>query len=155
MNLRTIPNMKALFKVPVGISDHTLGIGVSVAAVSLGATMVEKHFTLSRKLKSPDSFFSLEPEEFKELVSNVRIVEKALGRVKYGPTDEEKQNKAFRRSLFVVKDIRKGEIFSEENVRSIRPGYGLPPKYLKGILRKRSKRSVRKGTPLRWNMIRG
>ena len=153
MNLKTIPHMRESFGLPVGISDHTLGIGVSIAAVSLGASMVEKHFTLSRKVKSPDSFFSLEPREFKELTSNIRIVEKAVGHIHYGPTKGEKEGKAFRRSLFAVKDTRKGEILSEENVRSIRPGFGLPPKYLKDVLGKRSRRSIRKGTPLRWDMF--
>lgn len=153
MNLRTIPHMKASFGLPVGISDHSLGIGVSVAAVSLGAMMVEKHFTLSRKMKSPDSFFSLQPEEFRELTSNIRMVEKALGEVHYGATKGEQEGKVFRRSLFAVRDIRKGEILSVENVRSIRPGYGLPPKYLKNVLGRRSRRSIRKGTPLRWDMF--
>jgi pseudaminic acid synthase len=153
MNLRTIPHMREMFGLPVGISDHTLGIGVSIAAVSLGAMMVEKHFTLSRKVKSPDSSFSLEPQEFKELASNIRIVEKAVGHVHYGPTKGEKEGKVFRRSLFVVRDIRKGEILSEENVRSIRPGFGLRPKYLKDVLGKRSRKSIRKGTPLDWEMF--
>jgi len=153
MNLKTIPHMRELFRLPVGISDHTLGIGVSIAAVSLGAMMVEKHFTLSREVKSPDSFFSLEPREFKELASNIRIVEKAVGHVHYGPTKGEKEGKVFRRSLFAVRDIRKGEILSEENVRSIRPGFGLLPKYLEDVLGKRAKKPIRKGTPLRWNMF--
>jgi pseudaminic acid synthase len=155
MNLRTIPHMKTSFGLPVGISDHTLGIGVSVAAVSLGAMMVEKHFTLSRKVKSPDSFFSLEPEEFKQLSSNIRMVEKALGKIHYGPTKGEEEGKVFRRSLFAVKDIRKGEILSEENVRSIRPSFGLRPKYLKNVLGRRSRKSIRKGTPLSWDMVEG
>jgi len=153
MNLKTIPHMRELFGLPVGISDHTLGIGVSIAAVSLGAMMVEKHFTLSRKVKSPDSFFSLEPREFKELASNVRMVEEAMGKVHYGPSIGEKEGKVFRRSLFAVRDIRKGEIFSEENVRSIRPDFGLPPKYLGDVLGKRSNKSIPKGTPLRWTMF--
>jgi len=153
MNLRTIPHMREMFGLPVGISDHTLGIGVSIAAVSLGAMMVEKHFTLSKKVKSPDSFFSLEPQEFKELVSNIRIVEKAVGHVHYGPTKGEKEGKVFRRSLFAVRDIRKGEILSEENVRSIRPTFGLRPKYIKDVLGKRSRKSIRKGTPLDWEMF--
>jgi pseudaminic acid synthase len=153
MNLKTIPHMRESFGLPVGISDHTLGIGVSIAAVSLGAMMVEKHFTLSRKLKSPDSFFSLEPEEFKQLASNIRAVEKAIGKIHYGPTKGEKEGRVFRRSLFAVKDIKKGEILSEENVRSIRPGFGLLPKYLRNVLGKRSKKSIPKGTPLRWDMF--
>jgi N-acetylneuraminate synthase len=154
MNLKTIPHMRELFGLPVGISDHTLGIGVSIAAVSLGAMKVEKHFTLSREVKSPDSFFSLEPWEFRELASNIRIVEKATGKIHYGPTKGEREGKVFRRSLFAVRDIRKGEILSEENVRSIRPGFGLPPKYLRDVLGKRSRKSIHKGTPLRWDMLR-
>ncbi len=154
MNLKTIPHMRELFGLPVGISDHTLGIGVSIAAVSLGAMMVEKHFTLSREVKSPDSFFSLEPQEFKELASNIRMVEKATGKIHYGPTKGEREGKVFRRSLFAVRDIRKGEILSEENVRSVRPGFGLPPKYLRDVLGKRSRKSIRRGTPLRWDMFR-
>jgi pseudaminic acid synthase len=153
MNLKTIPNMRELFGLTVGISDHTLGIGVSIAAVSLGAMIVEKHFTLSRKAKSPDSFFSLEPEEFRRLACNIRMVEKAIGKIHYGPTKGEKEGKVFRRSLFSVRNIRKGEILSEENVRSIRPGFGLPPKYLGDVLGKRSKKSIPKGTPLRWDMF--
>jgi pseudaminic acid synthase len=154
MNLKTIPHMRELFGLPVGISDHTLGIGVSIAAVSLGAMMVEKHFTLSREVKSPDSFFSLEPREFKELASNIRIVEKATGKIHYGPTKGEREGKVFRRSLFAVRDIRKGEILSEKNVRSIRPAFGLPPKYLGDVLGKRSEKLIRRGTPLRWDMFR-
>lgn len=153
MNLRTIPHMKKLFNCPTGLSDHTLGIGVSIAAVSLGARIIEKHFTLSRKLKNPDSFFSIEPQEFKKLVENIRIVEKSLGKVRFGLTKEEKQNKVFRRSLFVVKDIKGRETLTKENVRTIRPGYGLRPKYLKNILGKSAQKSLKKGTPLRWEHI--
>lgn len=153
MNLRTIADMKRIFKCPVGISDHTLGMATSIAAVSFGARVVEKHFTLSRKRKGPDSFFSIEPREMKELVSNIRIAEEALGRVHYGPTKEEKMSLIFRRSLFAVKDIAKGEALTEENVRSIRPGYGLLPKYLYQILGRKAKRAIPKGTPLRLKMI--
>jgi pseudaminic acid synthase len=154
MNLRTIPHMKEFFNCSIGLSDHTLGIGVSIAAVSLGAHLIEKHFTLSRRFKTPDSFFSIEPQELKELVENIRIVEKALGRVHYGATKDEKKNKIFRRSLFVVKDTKKGESFIEENVRSIRPADGLKPKYLKMILGKKAKKNIKKGTPLNWRLIR-
>ncbi|GAG64423.1 unnamed protein product [marine sediment metagenome] len=152
MNLRTILHMKELFNYPIGLSDHTLGIGVSIAAVSLGAVMIEKHFTLSRKIKTPDSFFSIEPQELKNLVENIRVVEKAIGKVHYGVTEEEKQSKVFRRSLFAVKDIKKGETFTELNVKSIRPYYGLHPKYLKDILGKTAKKDVKKGIPLSWNL---
>ena len=154
MNLRTIPHMKWVFGCPIGLSDHTLGIGVSVTAASLGAKAIEKHFTLSRKIKTPDSFFSIEPTEFKELVENVRIVEKALGKVHYGLTKEEKKNRIFRRSLFAVKDIKKGEIFTNENIRSIRPAYGLAPKYIKSILGKKAKKGIAKSSPLALNFIK-
>lgn len=153
MNLRTIPHMKKIFNCSVGLSDHTLEIGVSLAAVALGAEVIEKHFTLSRKQKTLDSFFSIEPEELKLLVDNIRAAEKALGKVNYGLTKEGRKNLVFRRSLFVVKDIKKGEIFSEDNIRSIRPAYGLKPKYLRLILGKMAKRDVKKGTPLDWIFI--
>lgn len=153
MNLKTIPHMKELFNCPVGLSDHTLGIGISIAAVSLGAVMVERHFTLSRAQKTPDSFFSIEPQELKELVENIRIVEKALGKVRYGLMLEEKKSRIFRRSLFAVKDIKKEEVFTEDNVKSIRPANGLKPEYLKIILGKKAKKNIKKGTPLRWELV--
>ncbi|MBN2121146.1 MAG: pseudaminic acid synthase [Candidatus Omnitrophica bacterium] len=148
MNLRTIPHMRKAFKVEVGLSDHTLGIAVAVAAVSLGAVVVEKHFTLSRSIKSPDSFFSLEPSEFKQLVENLRVVEKALGEVSYKLTPGQKKSKVFRRSLFVTKDIKRGLSFSEDNIRSVRPSYGLKPKYLEDILGKKARRALKRGSPL-------
>jgi pseudaminic acid synthase len=153
MNLRTISDMSKRFNLPVGISDHTLGIEVSIAAVSLGAVVVEKHFTLSRKIKTPDSFFSIEPNEFKNMVDNIRKVERALGTVHYGLTKEEEKNRIFRRSLFIVKDIKKGEFITEENVKSIRPDAGLPPKHLKSILGKKVKKNIFKGTPLKMDLI--
>lgn len=153
MNLKTIQHMKWIFGCPVGLSDHTLGIGTSIAAVSIGANLIEKHFTLSRKHKTPDSFFSIEPEELKGLTDNVRIAEKALGKVYYGLSDDERKNKVFRRSLFVVKDIKKGEVLTEENVRSIRPAYGLTPKYLRSVLGKSAKRAIKRGTPLRFDLV--
>jgi pseudaminic acid synthase len=153
MNLKTIPHMKELFGCPVGISDHSLGIGASVCAVALGADVIEKHFILSRKIKTADSFFSIEPEELKELVTNIRIAEKALGKVYYGLTKEESKSKVFRRSLFAVKDIKKGEVFSQENVKSIRPSDGLKPKYIAAILGRKAKRDIKKGTPLSWDLI--
>jgi pseudaminic acid synthase len=155
MNLRVIPHMGKLFHCPVGLSDHTLGIGVAIASIPLGAAMIEKHFTLSRKIKTPDSFFSLEPQELKSLVENVRIAEKSLGSIHYGLTPEEKKNLIFRRSLFVVEDIKKGERFTEGNLKSIRPADGLPPKYLRSILGKRSQKGLKKGTPLGWGSISG
>lgn len=153
MNLNTIPDLKAKLKVPIGLSDHTLGIAVAVASVALGVTFIEKHFTLSRKIKTADNFFSLEPGEFKELVVNTRLAEKALGKIHYGLTKGEEKLRIFRRSLFAVKDIKKGEWFSEENIRSIRPANGIEPKWLNKILTRRSKTDLKKGTPLRWKDV--
>ena len=153
MNLRTIPHLSEAFGVPVGLSDHTLGIAVPVAAVALGACIVEKHFTLSRDIPGPDSAFSLEPQEFKAMVEAIRTAEKALGEVHYGVSEREAQSRIFRRSLFVVRDMRAGEVFTDENVRSIRPGYGLPPKYLPEILGRRAVKDIEKGTPLNWRLI--
>jgi N-acetylneuraminate synthase len=153
MNLRTIPDLAATFGVPVGLSDHSLGIAVPVAAVVLGACIVEKHFTLSRSIPGPDSAFSLEPYEFKEMVQAIRTAEKALGKVHYGVSEQEAKSRAFRRSLFVVEDVKAGQMFTEKNVRSIRPGHGLPPKYLKNILGKRATRNIARGTPLSWEHV--
>jgi N-acetylneuraminate synthase len=150
MNLRTIPHLADAFRVPVGLSDHTLGTAVPVTAVALGACVVEKHFTLSRDIPGPDSAFSLEPREFKRMVEAVRIAEKALGKVQYGVGESEARSRVFRRSLFVVKDVQAGEVFTEENVRSIRPGHGLPPKHLGDVLGRRAAQELRQGTPLTW-----
>ena len=153
MNLLTIPNMQKKFKCPIGLSDHTLGTAVSIAAVALGAKIIEKHFTLSRKIETPDSFFSIEPQELKELVDNVRIAEKALGEVHYGLTKQEKKSKVFRRSLFVVKDIKKGEKFTEGNVHSIRPGYGLHTRHMKQIVGRHASRDIKSGSPIVWDVL--
>jgi len=153
MNLRTIPHLAEAFGVPVGLSDHTLGIAVPVAAVALGACIVEKHFTLSRDIPGPDSAFSLEPQEFKAMVEAIRIVERALGKVHYGVSERETQSRVFRRSLFVVKDIKAGEIFTPQNLRSIRPGYGLPPKFFKEVIGRHATRDIEHGTPLQWDMV--
>jgi len=155
MNLRTIPDMAKTFRCPVGLSDHTLGTGVSVAAVAMGAVMVEKHFTLSRRHKTPDAFFSMEPREFRGLVDDIRSTERALGGVHYGLTKKQKESLVFRRSLFAVKDIKKGERFTWENVRSIRPANGLKPGYLKEVLGKKAMKNIKKGTPLRWYLVEG
>ncbi len=152
-NLRTIPNMRETFGVPVGLSDHTLGIAVPIASVALGAVMVEKHFILDRNLGGPDSAFSLEPEEFKAMVSAIRQVEKALGKVSYELTERQKAMRKFSRSLFVAKDIKAGEVFTEEIVRSVRPGVGLHPKYLRDILGKRARFDIKAGTPLSWELV--
>ena len=153
MNLRTIAHMSQSFNVPIGISDHTIGNDVPTAAVALGANIVEKHFTLSRQSLSPDSAFSLEPLEFKRMVERVRIAEKLIGKIKYGPSNSEKSSHIFRRSLFVIKNIGAGERFTMDNVRSIRPGFGLPPKYIDQILQSRATKSIKRGTPLGWDMI--
>ncbi len=152
-NLRTIPNMRETFGVLVGLSDHTLGIAVPIASVALGAVMVEKHFILDRNLGGPDSAFSLEPEEFKAMVSAIRQVEKALGKVSYELTERQKAMRKFSRSLFVAKDIKAGEVFTEEIVRSVRPGVGLHPKYLRDILGKRARFDIKAGTPLSWELV--
>ena len=153
MHLHTIPDMVDAFQVPVGLSDHTLGISVPVAAVALGACIIEKHFCLSRSMPGPDSAFSLEPAEFKAMIEAVRITEKALGQVHYGASEREKAGLAFRRSLFVVKDVMQGEAFTEENVRSIRPSNGLPPKHLGEVLGRIAARTIEAGTPLSWELI--
>lgn len=153
MNLRTLPNLAETFNVPVGLSDHTLGIAASVTAVALGACIIEKHFTLSRSESGPDSAFSLEPPEFKDMVSTIREVEKVLGEVNYSPSAHEIASRVFRRSLYVVKDVKKGDAFSENNVRSIRPGYGLPPKFLNEVLGRAASRDIKRGTPLSWDLM--
>ncbi len=153
MNLRTIPDMKRKFGVVVGLSDHTLGIAASVAAVSLGANIIEKHVTLSRKEPGPDSSFSLEPSELKELVKEIRAAESALGKVSYTFSGKEKATRIFRRSLFVVKDIKKGEKLTRENIRSIRPGHGLAPKFYERVLGGISNTHISRGTPLKLSML--
>ncbi len=148
MNLRTIPDLAERFNVPAGLSDHTLGISVPVAAVALGACIVEKHFTMSRKEPGPDSAFSLEPSEFKQMVEAIRVAEKALGTASYQITEKEEASKVFRRSLFVVEDMKAGDVFTEKNVRSIRPGYGMAPKFLSEVLGKKATKDIEGGTPL-------
>ncbi len=152
-NLRTIPDMAQKFHVPVGLSDHTLDIAVPVAAVALGACVVEKHFCLSRGEPGPDSAFSLEPREFQEMVTAIRIAEKALGSPSYKMTEKEKATAIFRRSLFAVEDIAAGETLTEKNIRSIRPGYGLPPKEMRHILGTKAKIAIGRGTPLSWDLV--
>jgi pseudaminic acid synthase len=148
MNLRTIPHLVQSFGVPVGLSDHTLGMAVPVAAVALGACIIEKHFTLSRREGGPDAAFSLEPDEFRNMVGAVRVAEKAMGHVSYLSSEQEVASRAFRRSLFVVQDMQAGDVFSRENVRCIRPGYGLPSKELVNVLGKKAKFDIKRGTPL-------
>jgi N-acetylneuraminate synthase len=154
MNLRTIPDLRSRFEVPIGLSDHTLGVTVAVAAVALGARIVEKHFTLSRDEPGPDSAFSLEPVEFEEMVDAVRTVERALGEVHYGTSERESASRVFRRSLFVVADMAAGDRFTEANVRAIRPGHGLAPKHLEKVLGCRAATDIELGTPLSWDLVR-
>lgn len=153
INLNTIPDIKNKFGVVVGLSDHTLGGEVSTAAVALGAKIIEKHFILDRNMGGPDSDFSMEPGEFKQMVDSIRNVEKAIGTVTYELSDKVKANREFSRSLFVVEDMKKGEIITEGNVRSIRPGFGLHPKYLKEILGKKINQDLSKGTPFDLSFI--
>jgi pseudaminic acid synthase len=153
MNLRTIPHLAAAFDLPVGLSDHTLDVAVPVTAVALGACIIEKHFTLSRKVPGPDSAFSLEPDEFKAMVDAVRITEQALGKVNYTVTERESGSRVFRRSLFVVQDMAPGDVFTAENVRSIRPGYGLHTRYIDSVLGRQATQFIEKGTPLSWGLV--
>jgi N-acetylneuraminate synthase len=153
MNLRTLPHLAQAFGVPVGLSDHSLGEVVPIVAVAVGACIIEKHFTLSRSLAGPDSAFSLEPHEFKAMVDAVRITEKAMGEVGYGLTTGERKSRVFRRSLFVVENIRAGEVFTEQNVRSIRPGHGMHTRYLENVLGRVAARDIPRGTPLAWELI--
>ncbi|MBU4444136.1 pseudaminic acid synthase [bacterium] len=153
VNLRTIPDMRERFGTVVGLSDHTLGISVPIAAVALGAKIIEKHFILDRKLGGPDSAFSLEPEEFRAMVKSVRESEKALGKVSYELTEKIKKSREFSRSLFVVENMKAGETFTEINIKSIRPGFGLPPKHLQEIIRKKAIKDIKRGTPLDWSLV--
>jgi N-acetylneuraminate synthase len=153
MNLRAIPHLAETFGVPVGLSDHTLGTAVSVASVALGACLIERHLTLLRADGGPDGAFSLEPDEFARMVRDVRDAERALGEVRYGVSEPERGSLVFRRSLFAVADIRRGEVLTAANVRSIRPGGGLPPKHLCDVLGARAARPISAGTPLSWELV--
>ena len=153
MHLRTIPDLAARFNLPVGLSDHTLGTAVPVAAVSVGASIIEKHLTLSRADGGPDAAFSLEPSEFAAMVESVRTAERSLGEVHYGASPAEASSRIFRRSLFVVEDVRAGDPFTDDNVRSIRPGHGLHPRHLDDVLTKRAARDITRGTPLDWPLV--
>ena len=152
-NIATIPHMRSLFECEVGLSDHTMGIAVSVASVALGASVIEKHFTLDRQDGGVDAAFSMEPAEMKALVIESERAWQAIGRISYGPMDAEKKSLAFRRSLYIVEDVRAGEVFTPKNVRAIRPGMGLPPKYIEQILGRTAKRDIKKGTALTWEVF--
>lgn len=153
INLRTLTNMSETFDCVVGVSDHSFGSAVAVAGVALGARVIEKHLTLSRKDGGPDGTFSMEPQEFKNMVTDIRNVERALGKVTYELTEKQKKSKGRSRSLYVVSDIKKGEIFTPDNMRSIRPGYGLHTKYYKDIIGKRASCDIKKGTAMKWNYV--
>jgi len=152
-NLMTIPNMRDLFSCEVGLSDHTSGIGVSVASVALGASVIEKHFTLNRADGGVDSVFSMEPDEMAQLVVETSRAWQALGRVSYGATETERKSLVFRRSLYIVKDLKVGEVLTLENVRAIRPGLGLPTKYLEILLGRKLTKDVKRGTAISWDLI--
>lgn len=153
MNLATMRNMGEVFNVPVGLSDHSLGSVGAVTAVAMGAKIIEKHFCLGRDIENPDCSFSMEPAEFAQMVKDIRQAETAIGRVGYGPTEQEKGSLVFRKSIFVVKDIKKGEKITSENIRVIRPGYGILPKYYKEVIGQIALQDISRGTPLKFEMI--
>lgn len=153
LNLRTIPDIAERFGVVVGLSDHTMGSSAAIASVALGAKIIEKHFILNRKIGGPDSSFSMEPKEFKQMVEEIRSTEKSLGKVNYQLTPKAKKSREHSRSLFVVEDVKKGEKFTSKNVRSIRPGFGLHPKYLTEVIGRKSAKNIDRGTPLDLKML--
>lgn len=150
INLNTIPDIAKRFNTIVGLSDHTLGISIPIASVALGAQIIEKHFILDRSIGGPDAAFSIEPKDFLEMTVSIRNVEKALGGIVYDLSEKAKKSREHSRSLFVIKDVKVGEALTHENVKSIRPGYGLHPKYLSTIIGKSAKKDLRRGTPLSW-----
>jgi pseudaminic acid synthase len=152
-NITTIPHMRELFGCEVGLSDHTMGIGVAVTSVALGATVIEKHFTLRRADGGVDSAFSMEPGEMHALVAETERAWQALGQVTYGPTEKEKTSLQYRRSLYIAKDMKAGDVLTKENLRAIRPGFGLAPKHLDQLLGKSVKQDIKAGTPMRWDML--
>jgi len=152
-NIRSIPYLRDMFKVQAGLSDHTMGVGVSIASVALGATVIEKHFTLRRADGGVDSAFSLEPEEFKSLVVESERAWLGLGQVQFGTTEEDKRSLQFRRTLYVVENLKKGDVLTSKNVRAIRPGLGLPPKFIDQVLNKTVNRDVPRGTAISWDLF--
>lgn len=153
MNLMTMKNMAEVFDVPVGLSDHSMGSIGAVTAVALGAKIIEKHFCLDREIENPDSCFSMNPQEFSQMVKDIRQAEKAIGKVSYGMSEQEKSNISVRRSIFCVQDIKKGETLTEENIRVIRPGHGMAPKYFEEVLEQVALEDIERGTPLSHSMI--
>ncbi len=152
MNLKTMVDIKERFGLPVGLSDHSMGHIGAATAVAMGANIIEKHFCISREIENPDASFSMEPAEFKEMVDTIRQVELAMGKVFYGVSEQEKSNSVFRRSVFVVQDVKKGEKFTKENIRVIRPGYGAKPKYYESILGMTANQDISRGTPFNFEL---
>lgn len=152
-HLRTIPHLREMFGCEVGLSDHSMGVGVSVAAVVLGASVIEKHFTLDRSAGGVDASFSLEPSELASLVIETERAWQALGQVHYGPTDAERKSLVYRRSLYVVRDMAAGELFSADNLRAIRPGIGLAPKHIDALIGRRARTALTRGTALNWDLV--
>lgn len=155
MNLNTMINMRETFGVPVGLSDHSMGSLGATTAVAMGASIIEKHFCIDRSIDNPDSSFSMNPQEFKEMVDNIRLVEKAKGNIYYGPTKQEESSIIFRKSIFSVENIKKGEKLTEKNIRVIRPGYGLAPKYYDEVIGEIAVNDIEKGTPINFSIISG
>ncbi|WP_346905896.1 pseudaminic acid synthase, partial [Clostridium sp.] len=153
INLKTIPNIRETFDVIAGLSDHTLGVTVPVGAVVLGAKVIEKHFILDKSMGGPDAIFSLDIDEFSEMVRAIRDIEKALGKVTYSLSEKSLKSREFSRSLFISEDVKAGDRITEENVKSVRPGYGLHPKYYHNVLGKKARVNLKKGTPLDWTLI--
>lgn len=153
INLKTLPSMKETFDCVVGLSDHTMGTAVAEAAVALGAKVVEKHLTLNRADGGADAAFSMEPQEFKQMVDNIRMIEKALGRVTYELTEKQQHSRDHARSLFVAKDMKAGDVFTEENLRSVRPSCGLHTKYYEELLGKKIRKDAKLGTPMSWDLV--
>lgn len=155
MNLKNIKNLKETFDLPVGLSDHSLGSVAAVTSIAMGAKIIEKHFCLSREIENPDSSFSMEPDEFKKMVDDIRAAEKSIGKIDYSVSEKEKESRIFRRSIFVTEDIEIGEELTEENIKIIRPGYGLKPKHWDKVLGKKAVNKIEKGTPLSFDLIKG
>jgi pseudaminic acid synthase len=154
MNLKNIKNLEETFGVPVGLSDHSLGSVAAVTSVAMGAKIIEKHFCMSREIENPDASFSMEPDEFKNMVDDIRAAERAIGKIDYSISEKEKNSRLFRRSIFAVEDIKAGEELTEDNIRIIRPGHGLKPKNWEKVLHKKALKDIEKGTPLNWDLIK-
>lgn len=155
MNLKNIKNLEETFGVPVGLSDHSLGSVAAVTSVAMGAKIIEKHFCMSREIENPDSSFSMEPDEFKKMVDDIKAAERAIGKIDYSISEKEKNSRIFRRSIFAVKDIKAGEELTEENIKIIRPGFGLKPKHWDNVLKTKAIKDIEKGTPLSFDLIKG